>query len=526
MKICRFIMLCQIGLFSAYAYSAQPDQDNAFPLKYPVLVNHIYQNHTDNYFWQEEPLRTEFEKQLMLFVLADVSDDLFVHYQALREAAKQKDWQRYERLATDSLLFYISYTEQLAVKGIPWLFGRGIKKNIAPPSTRSIDAFFNAPSNLARLKYLQRLLPESPQYGRLYQHVFDFYRHADKNATSAEFTAFAKQGERLQQKALLLARLQLSGDLSPTMKKHFESEDQELYSEKLQAVIKRFQSRHGLKVDAIIGKKTRYWLNISARERLRLMALNTLRLTLWTINKPRVVIVNIPDYTMEYWEEGEKKFESKAIVGRSTRKTPIFISKLDSIVFNPTWTVPISIMRKDILPSALADNDYLKKHRYQIIPSWLSSEVIDPEQIEWDTITVDNFPYKLRQKSGKNNALGFYKFNTPNKNAIYLHDTPAKYLFNKRDRAYSSGCIRIQKAKQFARLLMNESGFSDQDYRRYHERPKTTALGLKKKITFFTIYQTVWVDEFGFTQFRKDIYNYDTLRRSKNFNQKFNFQKK
>lgn len=527
MKIRRlwksFILFAMLGLFSAYSWSVQSGQNNSVSLKYPALVNHIYQSHPDTDFWREESLRNEFEKQLVLFALADVSDDLFACFQALQEAAKQQDWLLYERIASDSLLFYMSYTEQLAIKGISWLFGNGIKNNIGRPSEKSIDGFFKATTVQARLKYLQTLLPASPQHNRLYQNLFNFYRHTQKNLAMPKFSAFAKKGEKLQQKSLLLARLQISGDLSPTMKKHFESEDSELYSEKLQTVIKLFQSRHGLKADGIIGKNTRYWLNISPHERLRLMALNALRLKLWTINKPRVVLVNIPDYTMEYWEEGEKVFESKAIVGRSKRKTPIFTSKLDSIVFNPTWTVPTSIMRKDILPNALADNDYFRKHRYEIIPDWLSTEVINPEQIEWDAITVDNFPYKLRQKSGQANALGRYKFNTPNKNSIYLHDTPAKYLFNKQYRAYSSGCIRIQKAQQFAKLLMNKSGFSPKDYRKHHEQPETTVVGLKKKITFFTIYQTVWVDEFGFTQFRKDIYNYDTLSRSKNFNQKFNF---
>jgi len=518
-----FALVWQIGLFQAYACSAQLNEENSVSLKYPALVNNIYQNHLGINFWQEESLRNELEKQLVLFVLADVSDNLFACYQALRKAANQRDWQRYERLASDSLLFYMSYTEQIYIKGSSWLFGSGIKNNIGPPSARSIDAFFNVASNQARLKYLQTLLPASPQHNRLYKNLFNFYLHAQKNLATPKFTAFAKNDEKLQQKSQLLARLQISGDLSPRMKKYFESEDQELYSEKLQAVIKLFQNRHGLQADGTIGKNTRYWLNISPQERLRLMALNALRLKLWTINKPRVVLVNIPDYTMEYWESGEKVFESKVIVGRFKRKTPLFASKLDSIVFNPTWTVPISIMRADILPNALANNNYFKKHRYEIIPDWLSTEVINPKQIEWETITVDNFPYKLRQKSGQANALGLYKFNTPNKNSIYLHDTPAKYLFNKQYRAYSSGCIRIQKAKQFAQLLMDKSGFSPQEYRRYHEQPETTVVGLKKKITFFTMYQTVWVDEFGFTQFRKDIYNYDTLSRSKNFNQKFKF---
>jgi murein L,D-transpeptidase YcbB/YkuD len=316
----------------------------------------------------------------------------------------------------------------------------------------------------------------------------------------------------------LLARLYLSGDLNLEMKQYIESQNKALYSKDLHDVIQRFQLRHGLKADGVIGKNTRYWLNVNHDERLRLMALNILRMQLWETKNTRMVLVNIPNYTMEYWEHGHKVFESKVIVGRKQRKTPLFSSRLDSIVFNPTWNVPTKIMRKDILPKALADSDYLKNNRYEIIPRWRTKEVVDPNIIEWESITVNNFPYKLRQKSGQSNALGLYKFNTPNKNAIYLHDTPNKSLFNEQHRAYSSGCIRVEDSERFAQFLMNKSGFSDQDYLNHHQRKETNIVSLKKKITLYTLYQTVWVDESGLTQFRGDIYNYDKLSKSKKIN--------
>jgi murein L,D-transpeptidase YcbB/YkuD len=216
---------------------------------------------------------------------------------------------------------------------------------------------------------------------------------------------------------------------------------------------------------------------------------------------------------MAYWEDGEKRFESKVIVGRKDRKTELFSTRLDSIVFNPTWNVPASIMRKDILPKALVNNDYFSQHHYEILQNWQSKKVISPNQIDWSAITVNNFPYKLRQKSGKKNALGLYKFNTPNEYAIYLHDTPAKYLFENINRAYSSGCIRVQKAVQFMQLLMDKSGYSPQNYAVRQKEQKTSVVALKKIITVYTTYKTAWVDELGVTQFRKDIYSYDTLNK-------------
>ncbi|WP_028865427.1 L,D-transpeptidase family protein [Psychromonas aquimarina] len=518
-----FTLSCLSAMLSVYSYALPLSSTNEIELKYPALVETINQDHSHKNIWQDQSLRDEFENQILLLVLADISDDLAERYQALTEAAKENNWPGYERIAADLLLFYMSYSQQIPVQGNSWLFGGRINHGIGAPSAESINAFFNAQSNQQRLEYLQAQQPASAQYTRLSQNLFDYYHRSRNKIFIPEFTAFAKQGENLEQKTLLLSRLQISGEISLESKAYFEAQGEQLYSPELQNIVQFFQKRHGLKADGIIGANTRFWLNISHQERMRLMALNILRIQLWSVNKPRMVLVNIPNYTMEYWESGEKLFESKVIVGRLTRKTPLFSSKLDSIVFNPTWRVPTRIMRRDILPKALSDSDYFTQHRYDIIPTWRSKEVIDPEKIAWDTITAANFPYKLRQKPGQGNALGLFKFNTPNKNAIYLHDTPTKSLFNKQYRAYSSGCIRVQKSEKFAQLLMDKSGFSNQDFLSYHQLPKTNVVALKKKITMYTMYQTVWVDEFGFTQFRKDIYNYDKLSRSPNSEKNFYF---
>jgi len=504
-------LLCLLWFIPAFsaaqAYNSAPDPH----FKYPALLESIYQNQQGNRFWQEKSLRDEFEKQIALLVAADLNDDLFARYQALQSASERQDWQGYERIASDALLFYIAYTEQINKKGSEWLFAGEID-NYIRPSKKASDSFFNAYSHQERLHYLQGLLPVSIRQSPLYHAFLSAYLTRHDHGVSAKFSTFAKPGEKLQQKDNLLTRLRISGSLPVEMQEYFEEQAEDLYSEELQEVIKHFQARHGLKADGIIGDNTRYWLNISHNERLRLMALNTLRMQLWPHSEGKIIRVNVPDYSMTYWEAGQKIFASKVIVGRATRKTALFSSQLDSIVFNPSWHVPLTIMREDILPDALTDKDYFKRNRYEIIANWRSKEVIETDTIQWATITADNFPYKLRQKPGKNNALGLYKFNTPNQYAIYLHDTPTKQLFDSQDRAYSSGCIRVQYADKFAQLLMKKSGFSDQDYLNHRQQEDTHVVSLKKKITVQTIYQTVWVDELGFTQFRKDIYGYDKQR--------------
>jgi murein L,D-transpeptidase YcbB/YkuD len=347
-------------------------ESNDLNLKYPTLVDTIYQNHPEHRFWQDKLLRNELEKQIVLLVLADLDDGLSATYLALQKSAERHEWLRYEYLASDLLLFYIAYTEQVAIKGNSWLFGSGIKNNISAPSNGAINTFFNAPSYLERLNQLQGLSAVSPQHSRLYKKLLEL--SLDENISVEKFTDFAKEGEELEQKSLLLLRLQMAGDLSAEMKIYFESEGKKLYSRELIDIVIAFQKRHGLKADGIIGKKTRYWLNISPQMRIKLIALNTLRLQLWPINKSQTVLVNIPGYNMAYWEDGEKRFESKVIVGRKDRKTELFSTRLDSIVFNPTWNVPASIMRKDILPKALVNNDYFSQHHYEILQNWQSKK--------------------------------------------------------------------------------------------------------------------------------------------------------
>lgn len=508
------LLICLNALFTAHASSSPGNELNYLNLKYPALVKSIYQNQPDKRFWNNSSLRYELEKQIQLFVLADLNDDLSDVYHSLRRAAQANNWRRYERLASDLLLFYLAYTEQVAVNGKDWLFGKGVENNIGRPSVSAIEKFFNNPSALARDKYLQSLSPSSMQYVKLYRKLSELY--FTKNMATGKYTAFAKPGEQLLQKDILLSRLQSAGEISSKWKIFFESEDKKLYSQELQSVIVSFQKRHGLKPDGIIGENTRYWLNISHQERIRLMALNMLRLKLWPANQPQMILINIPGFDMEYWQDGEIIFNSKVIVGRTDRKTPLLSTRLDSIVFNPAWRVPTSIMRMDILPEALKHTSYFKRNGYEIVENWQSEKVINPNQIDWHSISINNFPYKLRQKPGKTNALGLYKFNTPNRYTIYLHDTPAKHLFSKQNRTFSSGCIRVQKAEQFMQLLMDRSGYPPEDYGKRKTEKKTSVAQLKKSIPVYTTYKTVWVDELGITQFRTDIYNYDQFNRSKN----------
>lgn len=277
------------------------------------------------------------------------------------------------------------------------------------------------------------------------------------------------------------------------------------------SAVEAFQARHGLKVDGVIGPNTWQWLFISNRKRYQLLALNAERARLWPAGQDNLLLVNIPAYQLDLWLNQEHVLASKVIVGRPSRQTPIFDSRINTLVVNPAWNVPRSIQQKDILPKAQLDPSYLLMNHYQIIDGWRhDSPEIAVHTIDWTTVTPKSFRYRLRQRPGSWNALGKYKFSMPNTSAIYLHDTNAKGLFEKSQRALSSGCIRVEQADALAVALLTHSGYRDTSMARYFEQTETKYLPVHQQIPTYAIYQTAWVDEQGEVQFRDDIYHFDS----------------
>lgn len=510
----RYLVIIVV-LLGSFPFTAQATtvvfytQKHLNTLFYPSYIEDLYSDSQPK--WQSTDVKKELENQLALLVLADLNDSISKRYDMLQHTSGLE----YDVLTTDTLLYLSVYQSLMAEKGKQWLFGGRLDDDIGAPSVfiqQNIKQHF-LHNTLHQL--VAQLQPKSEQYQGLYKRLYRYYNSYYKPAPKLYSSALLKPEQVIPYQSLIY-RLQISGELNVKEALYFLKNKTGLYHRELVDVVKQFQARHGLVVDGIVGKKTLFWLNMSPIERVRIMALNIQRLRLWENKDPRLVIVNIPSYEMSYWLEGKLLFKSKVIVGKPERKTPLLTARLDSIVFNPNWTVPTSIMKKDILPKVFNNQDYLLTHNYEVIPSWRSSEVIPLDDIEWDGMTVDNFPYKLRQKSGNTNALGRYKFNTPNRNAIYLHDTPARSLFKTQRRAYSSGCIRVEKASEFARLLMKESHFSNKEYLNYHKLPKTNTVGLAQIISVYTIYQTAWVDDKNTVQFRNDVYKYDEWSKSKN----------
>lgn len=252
----------------------------------------------------------------------------------------------------------------------------------------------------------------------------------------------------------------------------------------------------------------------SSAQRAALVALNIQRLRLLPDKMNTGIMVNIPNYSLVYYLEGKPALASRVIVGRPDRKTPMMSSALNNVVLNPPWNVPSTLARKDLLPKVRNDPGYLSRHGYTMMRGWSSSESIDPRGVDWSTITENNLPFRFQQKPGAQNALGRYKFNMPSTDAIYLHDTPNHALFQKDTRALSSGCVRVNKAAELAGMLLQDAGRDGNWVSDTLKGEKTTYTNIRTHIPVNLYYMTAFVGDDGQTQFRTDIYNYDSISRS------------
>ncbi|VTR38735.1 murein L,D-transpeptidase [Serratia fonticola] len=287
------------------------------------------------------------------------------------------------------------------------------------------------------------------------------------------------------------------------------------YTEDLVEGVKRFQTWQGLTPDGVIGARTREWLNVSPQTRASLLALKFQRLRILPGHVDTGIMVNIPNYSLTYYLNGNEVLSSRVIVGRPSRKTPLMSSALNNVVVNPPWNVPTKLIREDIVPKAMHDASYFQKHGYRVFSGWSNdAQVIDPAMIDWTVVSPRNFPYRIQQAPGSSNSLGRFKFNMPSSDAIYLHDTPNHGLFQKDIRALSSGCVRVNKASDLANMLLQDAGWNNARVSSTLKGGNTTYVNIRQNIPVQLYYLTAWVSDDGKPQFRTDIYNYDATVRS------------
>lgn len=474
-------------------------------VQFPLQVERLYEENHHRLIWSDEEATAQLEFQLELIKSASISPYFEYQIDKLRRYKTEQMWFEYDIVATDLLLSYLSYLEKLPTHGQDWLFTQPLNQSLPAPSL----AITNRLSADIQAGYLATFVQSLRSPLQRHQHFANRYSRLLKARDYAiplyHQTGLLKPGEKLNDREALIRRLDIVGLETRTLRK-----DGLYYDAELVSIIQQFQKMHGLRQDGVIGPITIKWLNMTPAQRLHSMALNSERSRLWPEERDLLVLVNVPGYEMKFWYKGEEIFESKVVVGRKSRKTPIMVGKMDGVVLNPIWNVPKTIMVKDILPKVKYDQSFLTKQNIEIVEGWDSQTAVNPQTIDWTKVSLKSFPYKMRQLAGDKNALGLYKFNIPNKRAIFLHDTPSKSLFQEDSRAFSSGCVRVQNADQFALQLLKTQGLEEELSNLATRQEANTMIPLKRRIPVHIIYQTVWF-EGEELNYRDDIYQYDLV---------------
>jgi murein L,D-transpeptidase YcbB/YkuD len=352
--------------------------------------------------------------------------------------------------------------------------------------------------------YLENLFPREELYRQLQAYLAKYRDLAASGGWSVVPDGpTLRPGDADERLPLLERRLAATGDLTPGT-----PVETSVYGGALEAAVRRFQERHGLDVDGVVGPGTLQAMNVTVEERVDQIRVNLERAR-WVLDNldDDFVIVNIAGFRVYLFRDNEEAWSTRAVVGRTYRKTPVFRSTMRYLVFNPDWTVPYSIATKDILPKVQNDPGYLAAHDF--IVKDRNGDIVETADIDWSSLSRRNFPYTLVQQPGTNNALGEVKFMFPNEHAVYLHDTPGKGLFDRAARTFSSGCVRVEYPFRFAELLLEANGMDAASIEELRQSRQLKSVFLKEPIDVLLLYWTAEVGSDGRIHFYEDVYERD-----------------
>ena len=311
-------------------------------------------------------------------------------------------------------------------------------------------------------------------------------------------------GQRDRNVVALRQRLIVSGDLEPN------AGGSNVFDSFVEAGVKRFQERHGLTPTGVLNAQTVAAMNVPAETRLRQLEINIVRLRTYSGNLGhRYVVANIPAALIETVEGGQVMTRHAAGVGKADRQSPIMTTRVVDINFNPFWTVPASIIRKDLIPKMQADPNYLRDNRIRMFDR--SGQEVPPERVNWNSTEATQYVFR-QDTGGEFNSLGFVRINIPNPHGVYMHDTPAKGIFGDDFRFVSSGCMRVQNVRDYVQWLLKDTpGWSRDQIDAAIASGQRVDARLAQPVPVYWVYVTAWATPEGTVEFRDDIYGKDGL---------------
>ena len=351
---------------------------------------------------------------------------------------------------------------------------------------------------------LRSLSPPTPEYRKLREVMVRLQAIAENGGwPGVAYPVQLKPGWRNEQVPQIRQTLKIMGDLDSGS----EPDNPEQYDDEMREAVVRFQQRHGLRADGIIGTKTIAALNVPVTDRIRQVQVNMERWR-WMPRKmeDRYVLINIPEFKLRLFEHGEVAAQHAVIVGKAYKESPVLKSAIKHLVLNPYWNVPGNIASEELLGDIQHNPSFLRTNNMEVIGA--RGKIINPGSVNWDQYSASNFPFRLRQRPGAKNALGKIKFIFPNKYDVYLHDTPSRYLFDYDTRTFSHGCIRAENPELLAsELLRDNSGGAR--IRDMINQGETRTVPLPEPVPIYVTYFSTWVGEDGTPSFYSDIYDRD-----------------
>jgi murein L,D-transpeptidase YcbB/YkuD len=372
-------------------------------------------------------------------------------------------------------------------------------------------------SFLSAMERTPQTLPEATvsAYSELESLLADYKSKAQKGG----WPSFKPSTQKIEPGAIeprietIRTILTATGDYSASLADAISSDSPMHYDDKLVEAVKRFQLRHGLTDDGIIGKETQIALNTPIEKRIKQIEGTIARMREFTPDPSgRYLIVNLPEFVLRGFKENRPVMEMKVIVGTPKDHTPVFTKQMTYVSFNPHWGVPIRIAAEEMLPKILENPNFFAEQDfavYELHTDGTRSE-IDPATVDWASHGKDNFPYLLRQRPGKDNALGKIKFGLKNSNDIYMHDTSNPKLFAKEVRAFSHGCMRLEKPYEMAKFVFEgKENFTQEELDALYTGDESRIVTIPP-LTVHVVYWTAWIGADGQPNFRKDIYGLDS----------------
>ncbi|MGD8978143.1 MAG: L,D-transpeptidase family protein [Gammaproteobacteria bacterium] len=468
----------------------------------------VYANRGFQPMWTDEKRVQE----LLALIRTAPEDGLETSDYYLEELQSQFDAAKASGAALDKADLDVLLTESLIRFGYHQLFGK-VNAAALDANINFTRDFFGGRSSVEAIPeiiassvplqtQLDQAVHRSPFYRGLQRHLADYRKIAAEGGWP-----LVPEGETLRKGdddprvAAIRARLIVTGDLAGS------DTGSTVFDDELEAAVMGFQARHELGADGIVGKNSYAAMNVPVETRIDQIRLSLERLR-WVRGDraDRFVAVNIAGYRVFFVDEEQIAWSTRAMVGKTYRQTPVFRGTMSYMEINPTWTVPPTILRKDTLPAIKRDPGYLASKNMSVIDR--DGRKVDPATIDWQSYTR-GIPYSIRQEPGPNNALGEIKFIFPNKHFVFLHDTPNRSLFARPDRAFSSGCIRVENPFELAELMMNDPGKWGQAALKEVRDSRQTRRLNTPRLPVLILYLTASLQPDGEARFLKDVYGRD-----------------